>query len=114
MIIVYPYSGADGNNDEGFEYHFIDCVIKGYSGQDNVHVAAIIKSIIKIIQRKFIDVASIVFQIDNASCLSFKQPWLINVRLYFIYPAWGFVKMCSCCSFIIYLKLQSFFLLTNC
>ena len=51
----------------GFEYLFFDCVIKGYSSQDHMQVAAVIQLAADTVQDHHPDAKNVMIQSDNAS-----------------------------------------------
>ena len=60
----------------GFKYSFADCVIKGYSGQDHVQVAAVIQLAVEIVQDHHPAAKKIMIQSDNSSVFN------MNTRLH--------------------------------
>jgi len=52
------------------KYEFVDYVVKGYSGQDNVQVCAVLNQILKRVSKKKPQVKEICLQSDNASCFA--------------------------------------------
>ena len=50
----------------GFEYSFVDYVIKGYSGQDHVQVASVIQLSVDTVQERHPEAKKIIIQTDNA------------------------------------------------
>lgn len=53
-----------------FKYTFVDYVVKGYTGQNNVQVAAILNLIVNHIHRDNPQIKEICIQSDNATCFS--------------------------------------------
>ena len=51
----------------GIEYSFVYCVIKGYSGQDHVQVAAVIQLAVDTVQERHPTVKNVIIQSYNAS-----------------------------------------------
>jgi hypothetical protein len=54
----------------GFVYRFENFVFKGYTGQDNVQVAAALQQIVTEVNHIYPGMQEIVLQSDNASCFS--------------------------------------------
>ena len=69
--IQVVYTEKDGKL--GYEYSFEDYIIKGYSGQDNVQVGAVVSTIITRIKLTKPKIKSIIFQSDNASCFASQE-----------------------------------------
>ena len=51
----------------GFEYSFVDDLIKGYSGRDHVQVAAVIQLVVGKVQNRHPSAKKFIIQSDNAS-----------------------------------------------
>ena len=60
----------DDDDDVAFRYTFVDYVIKGYSGQDNVQVAAVLNLMVSGITRNNPTIKEICLQSDNATCFA--------------------------------------------
>ena len=58
---------------KGFEYKFIDCVFKGYTGQDNIQMAAALELLIGIVQEQDTNIKEIIIQSDNATCFASQE-----------------------------------------
>ena len=52
----------------GFEYSFVDYVIKGYYGQDHAQVESVIKLAVDTVQDRHPAAKYVIIQSDNASC----------------------------------------------
>lgn len=64
---------VEKDDKEGYEYHFLDFIFKGYSGQDNIQVASALDAIVKQVALRFPVVKEIIIQSDNASCFSSQE-----------------------------------------
>lgn len=66
----------------GYEYQFSDYIFKGYSGQDNIQVAAAIEVIVDQTRRRFPEIKNIVIQSDNASCFASQElvPFIFHLN----------------------------------
>ena len=73
MIVLWATRDVDGKTCNGFEYSFLDIAMKNYVGQDNVQVAAVVEEISGQIQQQLLDVRNIIFQSNNASCLTSQE-----------------------------------------
>jgi hypothetical protein len=56
----------DGEN-RGFQYSFVDYIIDGYTGQDNLQVAAVVQQIMRTVQDRHPGVKKVIIQSDNAT-----------------------------------------------
>ena len=57
----------------GFEYSFVDYVIKGYYGQDHVQVAAVIKLAVDTVQDRHPDAKKVIIQSDYPSVFASQE-----------------------------------------
>ena len=66
----------------GFEYLFVDCVIKGYSFQYHVQVAAVIHLDVDKLQYHHPAAKEIIIQSDNASGFASQEiiPFIFNIN----------------------------------
>jgi hypothetical protein len=64
---------VDINGDGGFQYAFVDYVVKGYSGQDHIQVCAVIQQMVQLIQEKQPETKEVCFQSDNATCFASQE-----------------------------------------
>ena len=71
VMLVQWMENDDGK--KGFKYSFVDYIVKGYSGQDNVQVAALIQEISSLVRNKFTAVKQICLQSDNATCFASQE-----------------------------------------
>ena len=75
----------DGKISE-FVYSFVDYVIKGYSGQDHVHIAAAIQLAVDTVRYRHTSAKNIIIHTDNASGFASQEliPFVFNMntRLY--------------------------------
>jgi hypothetical protein len=69
-VIKLEHCKHDDSNEMGFQYSFVDYIISGYTGQDNVQVCAILQLLCSSVQKKHPDVKEIFLQSDNATCFS--------------------------------------------
>ena len=72
--MVVQWVTKDDDKLCGFRYSFVDYIISGYSGQDNVQVCAILQIIYSSIQNNFPNKVKVIFlQSDNATCFHPKK-----------------------------------------
>ena len=64
---------VEQDKELSFKYSFVDYVIKGYSGQDNIQIAAALNIMVDQITKKRPDIKEICFQSDNATCFSSQE-----------------------------------------
>ena len=78
MVVI----GKQHDGHLGFEYHFIDYIIGGYSGKDNVQVATTLSVIIERVRKLHPKTTNIVFQSDNDTCFASQDliPYLHHIN----------------------------------
>lgn len=57
----------DDGEKRGFQYSFVDYVIDGYTGQDNLQVAAVVQQMMRTVQDRHPGVKKVIIQSDNAT-----------------------------------------------
>ena len=66
----------------GFDYLFVDYVIKVYSGQNHVQVAVVIQLAVDIVQDRHLATKKFIIQSDNASGFASQEliPFIFNIK----------------------------------
>eukprot|EP00957_Ditylum_brightwellii_P055068 4173980-Ditylum_brightwellii.AAC.1 len=64
------------------EYKFVNCIFKGYAGQDNVQVALALEIMVQDTKRKHPGIKEIVLQSNNATCFASQDhiPFLFHTN----------------------------------
>src|SRR5688572_11376737 len=57
----------------GYQYQFKDYILKGYTGQDNLQVAAVIEKILNHVKLECPHIDQVIFQSDNATCSALQE-----------------------------------------
>jgi hypothetical protein len=72
-MIVQANTGGNNDDEPAVDYCFVDFVIKGYSAQDHVQVAATLRCILHRIAMVKPATKEITLQSDNASCFASQE-----------------------------------------
>lgn len=85
MEVRWKRATTADKNDEGFVYKFTNYVLKGYAGQDNVQVSAVLENMIRDIGERYSAVKRIIIQSDNASCFASQDliPFIFHLNTEF-------------------------------
>jgi len=70
---IPPADDADLADAPQFSYFFINCVVKGYAGQDHIQVAGVLQCLVRYLQRVHPNTRQVAIQSDNASCFSSQE-----------------------------------------
>ena len=83
MLGTMIISWTDDDKQAGFNFHFWDFILKGYTSQDNTQVAAVVQLIVKRVKECLPNVNKIIFQSDNATCFASQEliPYIYHLNI---------------------------------
>eukprot|EP00957_Ditylum_brightwellii_P035567 2696864-Ditylum_brightwellii.AAC.1 len=72
-LLGFMIVSRNGDDISVVKYEFVDIVVAGYSGQDNVQVAAIIPHVLEYLHFIHPEIEKVYIQSNNASCFSSQE-----------------------------------------